>query len=340
MQFTTRDFPLAIAAALALALLAGCESPPTDGPAPAPEEQVGTQEATDGAEAAPEGPREWDPTQSTFATPEEALEALVNACRDDDDAAMLDVVGHAFEHVVVREDKAESRLDRQEMVEAADARVRLDRESEDHVIALLGADAWPLPIPIVRVDGLWRFDTAAGAEEILNRRIGEHELETIATLHALVTAQVRYAAVDRDADRVREYAQHFNSSPGERDGLYWEVEEGEELSPVGPLLAEAEEYADERESGDAWMGYHYRMLLAQGAAAPGGAYHYVINDNMIAGFAFVAYPAGYGSSGIMTFIVSHQGQVHEADLGEDTAALASAMEAYDPDDSWEPVTDE
>jgi DUF2950 family protein len=340
MSTSTKSPIRTLAAAAALALLVTCASPPEDTEAPNTDEQAWAEETENVTHDVGEDAGGRDPTQLVFDTVEEAFAALVKACRDNDDNAMLDLLGHSFRDIAIREDRAESRQDRKAFADAAQARLRFERESEDTVVALLGGDAWPCPIPLARTEGGWYFDTAAGADEILNRRIGEHELETIAALRSLVSIQSRYAAVDRDDDGVLEYAQQFRSSDGARDGLYWDVEEGEELSPVGPLLAASGEYAEQREDGDPWMGYRYRIVLSQGGSAPGGAYDYVINGNMIAGFAFLAYPAQYRSSGVMTFMVSHQGKVYEADLGDDTVKIAAALTAFDPDDSWELTTDE
>jgi hypothetical protein len=193
-------------------------------------------------------------------------------------------------------------------------------------------------VPLVQKNGAWRFDTEAGIEEILNRQIGEHELEAIALLRAYVDAQVEYASEDRDGDRVLEYAQRLLSPSGTKEGLYW-PDDGGEPSPFGEFVARASAapYAGQAKLGDPYRGYYYYVLAKQGPNPPGGAYGYVINGNMIAGFALLAFPAEYGKSGVMTFLVSHQGVVYQKDLGEKTRDLARAIQAYDPDASWTPV---
>jgi hypothetical protein len=182
---------------------------------------------------------------------------------------------------------------------------------------------------LVETDGAWRFDTAEGIEEIINRRVGRNELAAIALARAYVDAQIEYARADRDGDGVLEYAQRLASTPGQRDGLYWEDVEGDELSPFGPLVKGAESYLETKQPGDPLRGYYFKILTKQGENPPGRRHDYVIGGNMIAGFGLVAYPADYGNTGAMTFVVSHRGQVHEKDLGPFTG-----MPAYDPDDSW------
>ena len=207
---------------------------------------------------------------------------------------------------------------------------------------MVGDEEWPFPIPLVQEAKGWRFDTAAGEEEIINRRIGRNELEAIAMLQALVEAQVEYASEDHDGDQVLEYAQRIASSEGKRDGLYWKADDdaAEDLSPLGPYLNDAGDYTEGKQAGDPWYGYYFKILLRQGEHPPGGAYDYVINGNMIAGFALAAFPAEYGASGIMTFIVNHQGIIYEKDLGENTEADVKALHTYDPDDSWQPAKGE
>jgi hypothetical protein len=184
----------------------------------------------------------------------------------------------------------------------------------------------------------------AGKEELLNRRIGRNELNTIQTCLAMVDAQREYAMKDRDSDKVREYAQKFMSTKGKKDGLYWEVKEGEKQSPLGSLAAQAvqEGYASKKpgDKPSPYHGYFYRILKAQGKNAPGGAYDYVVNGNMIGGFALVAYPAEYGASGIMTFVVNHDGVVYEKDLGKETGKIAKAMTKFDPDKTWKKVEEQ
>jgi Protein of unknown function (DUF2950) len=194
-----------------------------------------------------------------------------------------------------------------------------------------------MPIPLVKEGDAWRFDTEAGIEEVTNRRIGRNELSAINIARAYIEAQVAYASSDHDGSRIREYAQRLVSTPGKHDGLYWPAESGEEASPLGPLAGA--EYTKGRQAGDPYLGYYFRILTRQGSNAPVGAYDYIINGHMIAGFAFVAWPADYGVSGIMTFLASHHGDILQKDLGEDTARIVADLDAYDPDDTWDEVGD-
>ncbi|UCG31634.1 MAG: DUF2950 domain-containing protein [Phycisphaerales bacterium] len=279
--------------------------------------------------------------QKTFATPEAASEALIKAFRGQNEEALLDIFGREHEELVVMTDKVAFRTALEELQRMAEEKLQWAEEGQDTRILTLGTEDWPFPIPLVREAGGWRFDTAAGAEEILNRRIGENELEAIANCKAYVGAQVDYARRDRDGDEVLEYAQRIMSTPGKKDGLYWEIEDDqEELSPFGPLLADAAAYLEAHAAGKSpYKGYYYNMLTRQGPNPPGGQYDYVINGNMIAGFALVACPADYGTSGVMTFMVSHHGKVYEKDLGEKTHEIVRAMSAFDPDDTWKAVQD-
>jgi hypothetical protein len=209
------------------------------------------------------------------------------------------------------------------------------------MIVLIGREAWPMPVPLVEEAAGWRYDTAAGLEELDDRRIGRNELAAIELGRTYAEAQLAYAALDRDGDQVLEYAQRLASTEGTRDGLYWPPGEDGEVSPLGPLVAAADDYLKEfRKAGEPYHGYYFKILKEQGANPPGGAYGYVINGNMISGFALVGWPAACGRSGVMTFVVSHQGKVYEKDLGPDTAKLAEAMTAYDPDATWSEVPPE
>jgi hypothetical protein len=204
----------------------------------------------------------------------------------------------------------------------------------------LGEQAWPFPVPLVQTNGQWFFDTDAGKDEIINRRIGRDELETLKAMRAYVQAQREYASLDRDGDGVLEYAQKIISSPGQKDGLYWPLELDGQMSPLGPLVAEAElaGYHKADRSPDLppapFEGYFFKVLTRQGKNAPGGKYDYIINGNMIGGFALLAWPAEYGDSGIMTFVVNQQGRVYQKDLGAKTASIAAGIKAYDPDKTW------
>jgi hypothetical protein len=203
----------------------------------------------------------------------------------------------------------------------------------------IGNDDWPFSVPLAKKDGLWYFDTKAGREEMLARRIGQNELSAIQVCLAFVDAQREYTLKDRDGDGLLEYAQKFGSDKGKRNGLYWKVAEGEEQSPLGPLAAAAQKqgYSKKKQQPEPFHGYYYRILTGQGKNAPGGAYDYMVKGNMIGGFAFVAYPSKYANSGVMTFIVNHDGVVYEKDLGRNTERTAQAMKLFDPDSTWKKV---
>jgi hypothetical protein len=274
-----------------------------------------------------------------FATPEEAAQALLDAVASDDMDAIWGVLGDEFRDELANEDPAQERENRRRIVAGAKDVLQLRADDANTRVMVIGNEAWPMPIPIVKSDKGWHFDVAAGADEIIARRIGGNELAAIDNLNAYVDAQVQYADADRDGDDVLEYAQKINSSPGQRDGLYWESATGsaDEISPFGPFMAEKAAYFSDREPGDPFMGYYYRIISRQGENAPGGRYDYVINGNMIAGFAMIAWPADYGNSGVMTFVVNQNGRVYQKDLGEATEVGAAAIQVYDPDSSWSEV---
>lgn len=279
--------------------------------------------------------------QKTFADPEAAVSALIDACKADDDAALIAIFGDQHKSLVVTPDKAENSALRAQTVKALEAFHRLQAADANRSILLMGDQAWPLPIPLVRENGAWRFATELGEDELINRRIGANEREALEVLRAYIGAQRQYAAKDRNGDGVLEYAQKMGSTPGKQDGLYWPADEtkGEEASPFGPLMAEAAAYLKGHHSGDPYRGYYFRILTRQGKAAPGGAYNYVINGRLIAGFALLAYPADYGVTGVMSFIVSHNGQVFEKNLGAQTEKAAQAIKEFNPDASWKKVAD-
>jgi hypothetical protein len=218
--------------------------------------------------------------------------------------------------------------------------MQLREDDANTRVMVIGKDAWPMPFPIVHGDKGWRFDTAAGIDELVDRLIGGNELSTIETLRAYVDAQAQYASADRDGDEVLEYAQKMISTAGKKDGLYWQVASAGDDTVLRAFVAELPDYVKERKGGEPYMGYYYRILTRQGENPPGGRYDYVINGNMIAGFAAVAVPAEYAETGVMTFVVSHQGKVYQKDLGDDTALAAAAIQEYDPDDSWTLVPEE
>jgi hypothetical protein len=234
-------------------------------------------------------------------------------------------------------DAVSDRAGRERFLKAYGEASKVARQGDAKAILLVGKDEWPLPIPIVKDSAGWRFDTEQGKEEILNRRIGRNELSTIQAVLAYVDAQREYYLRNPQGDKLLHYAQKFASAQGKRDGLYFPTKAGEKPSPLGPLYASAK--AEGYTKGEAGMpspyhGYHYRIIRAQGANAPGGAYDYVAQGRMIGGFALVAWPASYGNSGVMTFIVNHDGVVYEKDLGPDTAAAVKKITRFNPDKSW------
>jgi hypothetical protein len=277
--------------------------------------------------------------QETFATPEAAVDALMAALKADNDSAMVAIFGEEHKDLILTSDRAASSATRAKILAAMQTLRVLQASNPDRRVLLIGAEAWPVPIPIVRAGARWRFATEEGEDEIVNRRIGGNERNAIYVLRAYVDAQRAYAARDRDGDGVLQYAQKLASAPGKHDGLYWPADaaKAEEASPFGPLIAESAAYLKGHTAGDAYRGYHFRILTRQGKSAPGGAYNYVINGRMIAGFAMVAYPAEYAKSGVMTFIVSHNGKVYEKNLGKDSTAIGAKMSAFDPGAGWKEV---
>jgi hypothetical protein len=277
--------------------------------------------------------------QKNFATPEEAVDALVAALKANDDTALLAVFGDKHKNLIVTPDRASSTETRAKIVAAMQVYRRLDATNPNRRILLIGDHAWPMPIPIVRVNDRWSFATDEGAEELINRRIGFNERNAIYVLHAYLDAQKAYAARPRGGDPVLQYAQRLGSTKGKQDGLYWPADaaKGEEASPFGPLVAEAGPYLKNHAAGSPYLGYHFKVLTRQGKNALGGPYSYVINGRMIAGFAMVAYPAAYGDTGVMTFIVSHAGQIYQKDLGKNSTSLGAAMTTFDPGPGWQKV---
>jgi hypothetical protein len=279
-----------------------------------------------------------DAKQKNFKSPKEAVQALADAVKGNDEKELLTIFGPAGKDLISSGDEIADRTGRDRFVKAYEEMNKLVNENDDKIILHVGSEDWPFPIPLVKKDEYWFFDTMAGKEEILNRRIGRNELNAIQVCLAYVDAQREYVLKDRDGDRLLEYAQKFISSKGKKNGLYWEVKEGEKLSPLGPLVAKAakEGYIGRKPVGKhtPYHGYYYKILKAQGKNAPGGEYDYIVKDKMIGGFALVAYPAEYGNSGVMTFIVNHDGVVYEKDLGKDTEKIATAMKKFDPDKTW------
>jgi len=276
--------------------------------------------------------------QKNFKSPEEAVQALTDAVKANDEKELLAIFGPAGKELISSGDEIADRTGRDRFVKAFEEMNKVVNENDGKMILHVGSRDWPFPIPLVKKGETWFFDTMAGREEILNRRIGRNELNAIQVCLAYVDAQREYALKDRDGDKLLEYAQRFISSEGQKNGLYWEVKEGEKPSPLGPLVAKAakEGYIGRRPVGKhtPYHGYYYKTLKAQGKNAAGGEYDYIVKDKMIGGFALVAYPAEYGNSGVMTFIVNHDGVVYEKDLGKDTEKIATAIKKFDPDKTW------
>ena len=278
--------------------------------------------------------------QQAFKTPEEAATALVGAAKSGDMKAITTVLGPDGDDIVSSGDEVADAATRAKFVTAYDAKHTIAMEGDSKAIMVIGPDDFPLPIPIIRKDGQWRFDTAAGREEILFRRIGENELDAIQSVLAYVDAQDEYAEKDRTGAGINTYAQRIISQPEKKDGLYWPTSQGEDPSPLGELIAEATKQGYRVGGGRTpFHGYYFKILTRQGPAAPGGEADYVVNGKMIGGFALVAYPAEYRNSGVMTFIVNHAGSVFQKDLGPNTAQLAERMTSFNPDKSWQAVTD-
>jgi len=280
------------------------------------------------------GARASAPTQKAFATPDDAVSALVQAVKGHDRNAMLAALGNAGEWLSSGDATAD---------QATAARFLADYEQKHAVVRdgdkatlTIGNEDFPFAFPLVKIGDQWRFDTAAGKEELLARRIGANELSAIQVMQAIVDAEQEYASEDRAGDGVLAYAQRIASRPGKRDGLYWPVKAGEPESPLGVLAAQAadEGYKRGEQSPAPYHGYLYRMLKGQGKSAESGAFDYVVNGRGIAGFAVVAYPAKYGNSGIMTFIVNQDGKIYQSDLGQETKAKAERMQRFDPGKGW------
>ncbi|MBR0650382.1 DUF2950 domain-containing protein [Roseomonas terrae] len=279
---------------------------------------------------------------ASFRTPEQGFAALVAALRAPGNAQALRVLGTAGTRLIRSGDPVEDRMARQRFLAAYDEKAEILRPGPDRAELQVGDDGWPLPLVLVRLGDAWRFDTAAATQEIVDRRIGRNELDTIDTLRELARAQDDYARTAGRSGALRAYARRFFSTPGQHDGLYWESAPGEPDSPLGPLFAAASAGGYARSRGDTpqpFHGYLFRMLESQGAAAAGGATDYVVNGRMIGGFAAIAWPAQYGVSGIKTFMVSYHGEVWERDLGPETARAAARIASFDPGDGWTRVAE-
>jgi hypothetical protein len=277
------------------------------------------------------------PGQKTFSSAEEASNAMFTAAQSNDEKAMLGILGANGKEIVSSGDEAEDSQNRANFAAKYQEMHRLVKEPDGTTVLYIGAKNWPTPIPLVNKGGSWYFDTEAGKREILFRRVGRNEMSTIRVCQELVSAQKEYSG------QHSEYAQKIFSDDGQHDGLYWKAADGEPLSPVGPLVAAAvtESYAKSGDNAPApYRGYYYQILTREGKNAPGGAKSYMVNGKMTGGFAFVAYPAEYRSSGVMTFIVGEDGVVYQKDLGKKTDALAKAMKEYNPNSSWQKAEDQ
>ena len=315
--------------ALTSALPASAQSPaPTQPEAPPAAQAPAAQAPAPAPKPAVVPPRR-------FPSAEDAVQALVAALRAGDTKALLAIFGSEARPLISSGDAVSDRHSREVFLHAYDAGHKLVPNGASTVLRV-GDDDWPFPIPLVKDAARWHFDPRQGRQEILARRVGRNELYTMQTCLAYVDAQREYYAKDRNGDGILEYAQQFASSPGQQDGLYWATAPGEPLSPLGDLVvrAHAAGYRRAKTGPTPYHGYFYRILTAQGPAAPDGAYDYITRGHMIAGFALVAFPAEYGNSGVMSFIVNHDGVVYQKDLGPRTRAIASAMKTFNPDPTW------
>lgn len=279
--------------------------------------------------------------QAQFDTPNAAADALVSALRSDNTAELTSIFGAGDADLLNSGDPVADRAERDAFVTKYDTQHSLAASSFDSVTIVAGLTDWPMPIPIVKnpSTGKWSFDTAAGKQELINRRVGRNELSTIQTCLAVVDAQREYANMDADGNGMREFAVRFISSPGKKDGLYWPTEPGQPQSPLGLLVSQASNEGYVPNTGDPegrrpFRGYFYRMLTSQGNYAPDGARDYVLGGMMIGGFAVIAWPAEYGNSGVMTFMVNQDGIVYERDIGSDTQNYATTIPAYNPGPEW------
>jgi hypothetical protein len=320
MSSNTNSWTVAVAIALALGI-------------PAHE----AQSVEPAAQSAPTAAK-----QSTYASAEEAAAALAEAVRGQDYSqdlgALLKVVGPQAARWIPSGDEVADRANWKRFLELYDTKHVIAKDGS-RAILTVGDDPWPFPAPLVEQGGRWHFDAEAGREEVLARRVGRNELDTIQTLLAIVDAQREYASVDRDRNGLHEYAKRFQSTAGRQDGLYWDVKDGEPQSPLGPLIAAATEEGYVVKSGEGprpYHGYLFRILTAQGPNARGGAEDYVVDGRLIGGFAVIAWPAKYRNSGIMTFLVDYDGVVYQKDLGEATSTIAEKTATFNPDSSWKP----
>lgn len=278
--------------------------------------------------------------QKTFSSAEEAEKAAVTAAKNNDDERLIAIFGPSAKDLIFSGDAVADKQRREQFLKSYDEKHGLVSEKES-VVLVIGKNDWPFPIPLAKKGDVWFFDTDKGRDEILNRRVGRNELSTIQSMLAIVDAQREYAMFDRDGNGFTDYAQKFLSDPGKKNGLYWKAKEGEDLSPLGEFMsgAQFDQYAvtGSKHAPVPYHGYYFRLLRKQGANAQGGTFDYMVKNRMIGGFAVVASPAKYGNSGVLTFIVNHDGVVYEKDLGKNTAKTAKAMKSFDPDKTWKKV---
>jgi Protein of unknown function (DUF2950) len=278
--------------------------------------------------------------QKTFASPLEAVKSLMEAARSGDPAQLVPIIGPQAADLISSGDLGAAKQVLANFVKAYDEKHSISSEAQGFEFLQVGKGDWPFPFPIVRDGRVWYFDIDRGNEEVLDRRVGRNELGAIAVCEGYVQSQKDYASKGHDGNSRGIYAQQFLSNPGRRDGLYWPVSKGEPESPMGPFVASAAiDKSAQQSTGDPapYYGYFYRIVTAQGPDAPGGAKSYIVDGKLTGGFALIAYPARYASSGVMTFIVNQDGVVYEQDLGDQTTDLTSKITAYNPDSSWQPA---
>jgi hypothetical protein len=279
--------------------------------------------------------------QKTFISPEKAVLALVDSLKKNNQIALTALFGPNSGKLVSSGDPVDDQSSRERFLAAFEESQRLDREGKKKAVLVVGKNEWPFPIPLVMNKNRWRFDTKAGMQEILDRRIGRNELDTIQSCLAIIDAELEYAMNDYDGNGLLDYAAKFLSDPGKKNGLYWQTGEGETPSPLGELVvkAKATGYLNKKsgEGPSPYHGYLYRILTGQGKHAEGGAYDYMVRGHLLGGVAVIAYPAQYGASGVMTFIVNHDGIVYQKDLGRKTAETAFAIKLFDPGPGWKKV---
>ncbi|MEN6373938.1 MAG: DUF2950 domain-containing protein [Smithella sp.] len=278
--------------------------------------------------------------QQSFSSAEDAASALAAAVKSGNKSEIITILGPGSTKIVSSGDEVADKEGLERFNRLYEEKHLIESAAGNKSILVLGNDDFPFPVPLVKKENKWHFDARAGRDEILNRRIGRNELEVINVMLTYVDAQREYASKDRDSDAVLEFAQKFRSTPGKKDGLYWEAKDGVEMSPLGSFVAKAdsEGYAKSKGGDNSpYWGYLFKILKAQGKYAEGGAFDYVVNGRMILGFALVAYPVEYGNSGIMTFVVNQNGVVHQKDMGRNTGKIAAAMKSYNPDNTWKKV---